>query len=86
MISEWFPARQVGLAEGIYGGWGNFGSAAAAILLPSLALIFGGEEGWRYAVACTGLVMLIYSFVYYYNVQDTPEGSTYFKPNKSGGL
>ena len=31
MISEWFPARQVGVAEGIYGGWGNFGSAAAAL-------------------------------------------------------
>lgn len=30
MIGEWFPARQVGVAEGIYGGWGNFGSAAAA--------------------------------------------------------
>ena len=31
MISEWFPARQLGVAEGIYGGWGNFGSAAAAL-------------------------------------------------------
>ena len=30
MVGEWFPARQVGIAEGIYGGWGNFGSAAAA--------------------------------------------------------
>ena len=31
MIGEWFPAKQVGIAEGIYGGWGNFGSAAAAM-------------------------------------------------------
>src|SRR5690606_6574846 len=31
LISEWFPAREVGLAEGVYGGWGNFGSAAAAM-------------------------------------------------------
>lgn len=22
MVGEWFPARQVGLAEGVYGGWG----------------------------------------------------------------
>lgn len=22
MISEWFPARQTGIAQGIYGGWG----------------------------------------------------------------
>lgn len=41
MISEWYPAKQVGLAEGIYGGWGNFGSAAAAMTLPTIALMFG---------------------------------------------
>ena len=86
MIGEWFPAKQIGLVEGIYGGWGNFGSAAAAFTLPSLALIFGGDEGWRYAVGSTGVIIFIYSFVYYFSVSDTPEGSTYFKPNKTGGL
>ena len=40
MIGEWFPTREVGLAEGIYGGWGNFGSAASAIILPTLAFYF----------------------------------------------
>ena len=25
MVSEWFPPAEVGTAEGIYGGWGNFG-------------------------------------------------------------
>ena len=45
MISEWFPAKQVGVAEGIYGGWGNFGSAAAAIMLPTIALMYGGDNG-----------------------------------------
>ena len=39
------------MAEGIYGGWGNFGSAAAAMSLPTVALLFGGDNGWRYAVA-----------------------------------
>src|ERR1022692_3428435 len=24
MVSEWFPAHELGTAEGIYGGWGNF--------------------------------------------------------------
>ncbi len=86
MISEWFPARQVGLAEGIYGGWGNFGSAAAAMSLPFLAMVYGGDDGWRYAIASSGLVVLIYAFVYFLSVTDTPEGSTYFKPNRSGGL
>ena len=86
MISEWFPARQVGLAEGIYGGWGNFGSAAAAMSLPVLAMTFGGDDGWRYAIATSGLMILIYAFVYFFSVTDTPEGSTYFKPNRTGGL
>ena len=82
MIGEWFPAKQVGLAEGIYGGWGNFGSAAAALSLPTLALMYGGDEGWRYAVATTGVIAFIYSFVYYKLARNTPKGSTYFKPKK----
>jgi len=86
MISEWFPARQLGLAEGFYKGLGNFGSAAAAMTLPALALYFGGGDGWRYAVGTTGVIIFIYSFIYYAFVTDTPEGSTYFKPNKIGGL
>lgn len=86
MVGEWFPHKTVGIAEGIYGGWGNFGSAAAAMLLPTLALAFGGENGWRYALASTGVVIGLYSFVYYSVARNTPKGSTYFKPKKSGGL
>lgn len=86
MVSEWFPANELGTAEGIYGGWGNFGSAAAAMSLPTLALIFGGEDGWRYAVGLSGVICFLFSFVWYANVSDTPKGSTYFKPKKIGGL
>jgi MFS transporter, NNP family, nitrate/nitrite transporter len=86
MIGEWFPAREVGLAQGIYAGWGNFGSAAGALLLPTLTLTFGGEDGWRYAIGSTGAIALVYAWVYYLGARDTPEGSTYFKPNKHGGL
>ena len=86
MISEWFPAKQMGTAEGIYGGWGNFGSAAAAMALPTVALIFGGDDGWRYAIASTGVISLIYGGVYFFLVSDTPKGSTYFKPKKSGAM
>lgn len=86
MISEWYPARQVGLATGIYGGLGNFGAAGAAISLPAIALLFSGEDGWRYAIALTGVIAFVYAFVYYFNVSDTPKGSTYFKPKKSGGM
>ncbi|MBT3436534.1 MAG: NarK family nitrate/nitrite MFS transporter [Oceanospirillaceae bacterium] len=86
MVSEWFPARQVGVAEGIYGGWGNFGSAAAAMTLPTLALLFGGDDGWRYAIGSTGVIAFLYGIFYRRVATDTPKGSTYFKPKKHGGL
>lgn len=86
MLAEWFPARQVGLAEGLYGGIGNFGSAGATLLLPAVALLIGGEHGWRFAVATSGVVLLAYAFVFYAHARDTPEGSTYFRAGKSGGL
>ena len=86
MVGEWFPAKQVGLAEGIYGGWGNFGSAAGAMLLPTIALMYGGENGWRYAIGSTGIIASCYGVFYYFNARNTPKGSTYFKPKKSGGL
>lgn len=86
LVGEWFPARQVGLAEGVYGGWGNFGSAAAAMILPSLALAFGGENGWRYALFTISGIAFIYGIFFYRAARNTPKGSTYFKPKKSGGL
>lgn len=90
LISEWFPARQIGIAGGIYGGWGNFGAGAAAISLPFVALflgeVFGHENGWRYAIGITGLVGLLYAAVFYRSVSDTPKGSTYFKPKKVSAM
>ncbi len=86
LVSEWFPVNELGTAEGIYGGWGNFGSAAAAFSLPALALWIGGEDGWRYAVAITGVMSLVFGFVFYHNVSDTPKGSTYFKPKSLGAM
>ena len=86
MVSEWFPANELGTAEGIYGGWGNFGSAAAAFTLPVIAIWFGGDDGWRYAIGLTGLMSLLFSVVYYKSVSDTPKGSTYFKPKNMGAM
>jgi sugar phosphate permease len=87
LVSEWFPAREVGIAEGIYGGWGNFGAAVAKIGMPVLAVsVFGGVFGWRYAIGSTGIIALLYSVVFYRGVTDTPKGATYFKPRKAGGL
>ncbi|MCC2615050.1 NarK family nitrate/nitrite MFS transporter [Aestuariibacter halophilus] len=86
MVSEWFPHNELGTAEGIYGGWGNFGSAAAAFTLPTIAVLFGGEDGWRWAIGLTGVISLLFAFVYYANVTNTPKGSTYFKPKNLGAM
>jgi len=86
MISEWFPAKQTGIAQGIYGGWGNFGSAGAAMTLPFIAASFGGVDGWRYAITLASTLAIIYGIYYYLSVSNTPEGSTYFKPKKSGAM
>ncbi|MBL4826298.1 MAG: NarK family nitrate/nitrite MFS transporter [Spongiibacteraceae bacterium] len=86
LVSEWFPANQLGTAEGIYGGWGNFGSAGAAIVLPVLALYFGGDDGWRWAVGITGIICFLYAIIFYIGVRDTPKGATYFKPKSSKAM
>lgn len=86
LVSEWFPANELGTAEGIYGGWGNFGSAAAAMVLPALALWFGGDDGWRYAIGLSGVICLVYSVIFYVSVRNTPKGSTYFRPKQVGAM
>ncbi|WP_234410354.1 MFS transporter [Caldalkalibacillus mannanilyticus] len=83
LVAEWFPPKSVGFAEAFYAGWGNFGSAAAAMLLPWLGLnLFAGPDGWRYAIAFTGLICLLYGLLYYALVKDTPDGKVYQRPRK----
>jgi NNP family nitrate/nitrite transporter-like MFS transporter len=86
IISEWFPTNQTGIAQGIYGGWGNFGSAGAMFTLPFVAISFGDVDGWRYAITMASVIAIIYGVFYYFNVSNTPKGSTYFKPKKSGAI
>ena len=86
MVAEWFPAKETGVAQGVYAGFGNFGSAAAAVTLPSLAYYFGGAEGWRWSIGATGLIALAYAVIYFFAVSDTPKGSTYFSPKKTGAM
>ena len=86
MIGEWFPARQTGIAQGIYGGWGNFGSAGAALTLPFIAANVGGEDGWRYAITFASISAMGYGIFYYLVARNTPRGSTYFKPKKMGAM
>nr|WP_283757233.1 MFS transporter [Roseofilum casamattae] len=90
MVAEWFPPKEIGLAEGIYGGWGNFGSAASAFTLATIAgfLNFSGGDiiNWRVSIAGTGVIAALYGIFYFFNVQDTPPGKVYQKPNKATGL
>ncbi len=90
LVSEWFPPKEIGLAQGIYGGWGNFGSFAAEALLPLLAAGSGflalGQVNWRLAIALTGISSAAYGVYFFFNVQDTPSGKVYQRPAKSGGM
>jgi len=90
MVSEWFPPKEIGLAEGIYGGWGNFGSAASAFTLPSVALalsfVSGGQANWRLAIALTGIAAAVYGVIYFFSVEDTPPGKVYQRPERHGGM
>ncbi len=92
MVSQWFPPKMIGRAEGFYAGWGNFGSAWAAITLPWIALTvmegwFGlGSDGWRWALFVNGLVALGYGFYYYFAVRDTPEGRRFVGTKKTQPL
>ena len=88
LVTEWFPVKQVGSVQGIYGGWGNFGAAVANFTLPAMAVAFTViyAEGWRLAVAISGVISIIYSGIFYINVRNTPKGSTYFKPKKFGPM
>ena len=83
MVSEWFPANELGTAEGVYGGWGNFGSAVAAFTLPTLALWFGGDDGWRYAIALTGVISFLFSFCLLYTSPSPRDLSTSRMPSSA---
>ena len=90
MVSEWFPPKEIGVAEGIYGGWGNFGSAASAFTLPSVALalsfVSGGQANWRLAIMLTGVAAAVYGVIYFFTVEDTPPGRVYQRPERHGGM
>jgi NNP family nitrate/nitrite transporter-like MFS transporter len=86
MVAEWFPPRELGMAEGVYGGWGNFGSAAAAFALPIVAGWLGGDDGWRWAIGTLGLVAAAYGVLYLRLVADTPDGRSYVRSRKVGAL
>jgi MFS transporter, NNP family, nitrate/nitrite transporter len=90
MVSEWFESKEIGFAEGIYGGWGNFGAFGAKFGLPiaavTLAGLGAGAGAWRWTIALTGVIAAIYGVIYYKTVQDTPAGVVYARPKKASAL
>ena len=89
MVAQWFPPKYIGRAEGFYAGWGNFGSAFAAMTLPWFAITvmdswFGlGDNAWRWALGVNGFVMGAYGVMYYFLVRDVPEGEELHKAKKT---
>ena len=84
MTALWFKPRDIGFAEGFYAGWGNFGSAAAALTIPTIALnMFGGDDGWRYAIAMSGIIMAAYGVFYWFAITDGPNPDTHKKAKGS---
>ena len=87
MTALWFKPKDIGFAEGFYAGWGNFGSAGAAMTLPTIALLlWGGDNGWRYAIAISGLMMMAYGVYYWFAITDGPVGSIHRRPRKVAAL
>ncbi len=83
MTDNWFPPKYIGRAEGFYAGWGNFGSAAAAGLIPIIGLtLIGGEFGWRWSMAISSIVTALYGVFYYFKVKDYPTGEEPVKKDK----
>jgi nitrate/nitrite transporter NarK len=84
MTDNWFPPKYIGRAEGFYAGWGNFGSAAAAGLIPVIALyLVGGQFGWRWSMAISSIVTALYGVFYYFRVKDYPTGKEPSEAKKS---
>jgi MFS transporter, NNP family, nitrate/nitrite transporter len=86
LVSDWFSADEIGWAEGIYGGLGNFGMAAATFGLPVVAGLVGPLAGWRWAMAISGVLCFLYAFIFFFTVQDSPPGKEFKKPKRKGGL
>lgn len=78
--SVMFDKKIVGTANAVAGGWGNLGGGVTNMVMP---LIFSGfiglgylpESAWRIAMVIPGVLLLVFSFIYYRFTKDTPAGN-----------
>jgi len=61
VVSEWFPARERGLAGGIY----NIGASLGSMLAPPLVVWAILTWNWRAAFVVTGLIALLWALLWY---------------------
>ena len=80
MVANWFPAKIVGISEGLYAGWGNLVSASAAGSLPFFTIhlmdkwLGFGDDSWRWTLFLNALICMIYGVIYWFLVKDNPPG------------
>jgi MFS transporter, NNP family, nitrate/nitrite transporter len=90
ILADWFSPKDVGIAQGIYGGWGNFGAAASQIILPPLAIALGTftheNVSWRLAIALVGIVCSGFGIIYWLTIRNVPDGKVLQKPKRVGAL
>jgi ACS family hexuronate transporter-like MFS transporter len=64
-VAEWFPARERGLAVGIF----DSGSSVGSVIAPPLVAGVAATVGWRYAFVASGVLgfawLAVWLFVYY---------------------
>ena len=75
--SVMFAPNVVGTANATSAGWGNLGGGAAQMVMPLvfsgfIALGFSEAIGWRLAMVCPGVVMILCGVLYYKWTRDEP--------------
>jgi NNP family nitrate/nitrite transporter-like MFS transporter len=55
--------------------------------IPTVALsVYGGTNGWRYSIATSGIIMLLYGIFYWFAITDGPTGKMLHKPKKVSAM
>jgi ACS family hexuronate transporter-like MFS transporter len=64
-VAEWFPAKERGLAVGIFDSGSSVGGALAAVLIPWLAIAFGWRSAFLTAGSLGFLWLALWLFIYH---------------------
>jgi len=61
LVSGWWQnGLEIGLAEGIYGGWATLSGIAWTLPLLRATAFLAVGHNWRFAIALTGMVAAVY--------------------------